>query len=130
MASSSEKDRVLMADFDDLDLSGLFRVFLVDGTHHLQSDYRGTVLAQDDVVDVVLFVAFIDEQGTQALTRNVNRSDDGLILLYVLLCKAQCSQVHVLLGGEDAQKALIQHTVHITAHLILNQFLNFIHART
>ena len=38
-------------------------------------------------------------------------------------------KVHILLGGKDAKQTLIQHTVHIAADRICNQFLNLFHIR-
>ena len=71
-------------------------------------------------------MGLIDEQGSQALSRDIDGCDDGLIIPDALLRKAEGHQIDILLGGEDAQQTLIQHGIHESPHLIHNQFMDLV----
>ena len=45
------------------------------------------------------------------------------------MLKAQCLKIHILLGGQNSQKSLVEKRVNMTANLICDQFLYLLNTR-
>ena len=114
--------------FHDLNLPLFFLILLIDGTHHFQAHNGSAILAQDNIVDIILLFIFVQEQGSQTLAGDVNRSDDSLIVADVLRLKAQGLQVYIFLGGQDAQETLIQRFVNMCTNLVHDKLFDLLHA--
>src|SRR5699024_11192343 len=83
----------------------------------------------DDVVDIVRRLAAVHKYSTETLTGDVDRTDDGIVFRNSRKFKSKSLQVDIFLGGQDAQKTVIQQIIYITSYLILNQFCNLFYSR-
>ena len=75
--------------FNHLNLTVFLHIFLVDGTHHFQSDNGCAVLTDDDIVDIVLRGAAVHKYGTKAFSGDLDRADNCGVALYTRPLKAE-----------------------------------------
>ena len=80
-------------------LTTLFRTLFVHCPEHFQSHHGGPVLAENNIVNVILFVALINKECSQSLTGDLDRSDDRLELSRIDILEAQSLQIDILLRG-------------------------------
>ena len=112
----------------NLFLTVLLRILLVYGTHHLKSNDCGAVFADNNILNVVRIVLAVHKHGSKTLSCNIDGIDDSLITAGNML-KAQCLKIHILLGGQNSQKSLVEKRVNMTANLICDQFLYLLNTR-
>ena len=67
--------------------------------HHLQTDHGGAVLAQDNIVDVIVFLILIHKKSAQPFSRDVDRRDQRLVAADILHHKSEGLKIYILLGG-------------------------------
>ena len=51
------------------------------GTHHLKSDYRGSIFTQNNIIYIVRSVIPIDKQRSETFSGNINRCNDRRVFL-------------------------------------------------
>ena len=101
IASNSEKDKVLIADFTiwTFLVSSAFSSFY--GTHHLQADNGRAILAEDNIMISYCSSDLYINKVPRRSPANIDRGDDCLILLYILLSESESRKVYIFLGGKD-----------------------------
>ena len=105
-------------------MARLFCRFLVHRAHHLKPHNRGSVFAQYNIVYGICARLLIKEQGTQPLSRNINRSNNRLIVVHSLKFKAERHQIHIFFSRQNIQQSIIQQRIDQHSHRILNQLMN------
>ena len=116
--------------FDNGHFAAFLCIFFMNRTHHFQPHHGGTVFAEDNVINLILAVAFVHKYCAKAFSCNVNGIDDSLIFLDTVTYKSQCLQVDIFLCGKHTKETFIQHCVNVAAHFIINEFLDLLNTRT